>query len=74
MEVATQDFYLSAYLRLNGLELISLKDYGQRSLFVFEDGEQFQELKKKYYWNEALVDPEAYKRAIRELKGLCMNK
>ena len=74
MEVETQDFYLSAFLRLKGLELIDLKDYGQRSLFVFEDNEQFQDLKKKYYWHEANVDPMAYKQAIRDLKGLTMNR
>ena len=74
MEVETQDFYLSAFLRLSGLEIIDLKNYGQRCLFVFNDDERFQELKKKYYWHEAHVDPMAYKQAIRELKGLTMNR
>ena len=42
--------------------------------FVFHDDERFQELKKKYYWHEAHVDPMAYKQAIRKLKGLTMNR
>jgi len=73
MNVETQDFYLSAFLRLEGLVLLDLRDYGQRSLFVFDDDEQFQTLKQQYYFNQATVDPLAYKKAIRELKGLCMN-
>ena len=73
MNVETQDFYLSAYLRLEGMELRDLRDYGQRRLFVFDDDDQFQKLKKQYYFNQAKVDPLAFKKAIRELKGLCMN-
>ena len=73
MEVETQDFYLSAFLRLEGHEMKYMKQYGSRKLFVFEDDAKFQELKQKYYWNEAAVNPLEYKKAIRELKDLVMN-
>jgi len=36
MYVETQDFYLTAYMRLKGIELVNLKDYGNRKLFVLE--------------------------------------
>ena len=75
MEVITQDFYLSAFLRLKGLhmtEMRSSKD--NRMLFVFEDTEEFQDLKQQYYWKQAHVDPLGYKQAIRELKGLIMDR
>ncbi len=73
MNVETQDFYLTAYVCLQGISMLSLKDYGARKLFVFEDNEKFQELKQRYYWNEAAVDPLAYKKEIRRLKDLVMN-
>lgn len=72
MEVATQDFYLTAYLRLSGLALKDLRDEGRRHLFVFDDNEQFQRLKRAYYFNQAQVDPLNFKRSIRELKSLIM--
>ena len=53
--------------------MLSLKDYGSRKLFVFEDNAKFQELKQRYYWNEAIVDPLEYKKEIRRLKDLVMN-
>ena len=56
MYVETQDFYLTAYMRLKGIELVNLKDYGNRKLFVFEDGESFQNLRQQYYWNNTNVD------------------
>lgn len=74
MEVSTQDFYLSTYLRLKGLELKELRNFEGRKLFVFEDTDEFQKLKKMYYWNEASVDPLEYKKGIRELKGLTMSQ
>lgn len=74
MEVETQDFYLTAFLCQQGLPLKDIRAFGDRSLFVFEDSDEFQELKKKYYWNEALVDPLLFKQEIRTLKGLTMNR
>ena len=73
MEVETQDFYLSAYLRLKGLEMIDMKSFGTRKLFVFEDNDQFQELKQDYYWNKAAVSPLEFKKEIRKLKDIIMH-
>ena len=73
MEVETQDFYLSAFLCLKGQPLKSLKDYGSRKLFVFEDNEAFQELKQQYYWDQGSVSPLSYKKEIRRLKDLVMH-
>jgi hypothetical protein len=72
MEVATQDFYLTAFLRLNGVVLKDLREDGRRHLFVFDDNEQLQNLKRTYYFNQAQVDPLSFKRSIRELKSLIM--
>ena len=69
MKVETQDFYLSAFLCLSGIIIVEIKEYGARKLFVFDDTEEFQELKREYYWHEAKVDPLLFKKQIRELKA-----
>ena len=70
MEITTQDFYLTAYLRLKGVEITDLRDEGRRHLFVFEDNDEFQRLRRDYYYDEASVPPQMFKRSIRELKAL----
>ena len=69
-ETTTQDIWLAAVAYQNGYELSDLRKLGDRKLFVFEDTEEFQELKRDYYWHQAKVDPLKFKRAIRELKAL----
>jgi len=49
MKVETQDFYFAVFLRLNGIDLDSMSDYGSRKMFVFKDNEQYQKLKRAYY-------------------------
>ncbi|MBT3683861.1 MAG: hypothetical protein HOF29_12420 [Candidatus Marinimicrobia bacterium] len=73
MEVETQDFYLSAFLRLKKLEMLGMKSFGSRKLFIFEDNDIFQKLKQEYYWNKAVVDPLEYKKEIRILKDSIMH-
>ncbi|MBT4852971.1 MAG: hypothetical protein HON37_13010 [Candidatus Marinimicrobia bacterium] len=73
MEVETQDFYLSAFLRLKKLEMLGMKSFGSRKLFIFEDNDIFQKLKQEYYWNKAVVDPLEYKKEIRRLKDSIMH-
>ena len=73
MEVETQDFYLSAFLRLKGLEMKDMKSFGSRKMFVFEDNDIFQELKQDYYWNKAQVSPLEFKKEIRKLKDIIMH-
>jgi hypothetical protein len=73
MDVETQDFYLSAFLRLKKLEMLGMKSFGSRKLFIFEDNDIFQKLKQEYYWNKAVVDPLEYKKEIRILKDSIMH-
>lgn len=49
MKVETQDLYFAVFCRLSGIELESMSEYGQRKMFVFEDNEQYQKLKRAYY-------------------------
>ena len=73
MKVETQDFYFAVWLRLKNIPLEEMKKFGDRKMFVFEDNEQYQKLKRAYYWNQATVDPLLFKKGIRELKGLMIN-
>ncbi len=49
MKVETQDLYFAVFCRLNGIELDSMNNYGSRKMFVFEDTDEYQKLKKAYY-------------------------
>lgn len=73
MLVTTQDLFLTAFVRLKGIKLEDLRDIGDRKLFVFENTDEYQCLKRKYYFNEARVDPLEYKNMIRELKAAVMS-
>jgi len=70
MEIATQDMWLSAYACHNDIKLKGLREYGDRKLFIFDDTPEFQNIKREFYWNEALVDPLLYKNEIRKLKAM----
>ena len=72
MEIATQDMWLTAYACHNNIKLKGLRDYGDRKLFIFDDTEEFQNIKREFYWNEARVDPLLYKKEIRKLKALTL--
>lgn len=73
MHVETQDMWLTAFLTLKGLKLHQLRDYGPRKLFIFNDDEKFQNLKRDYYYNLGSVDPLELKNKIRELKSMTLN-
>ena len=71
IETTTQDIWLAAFICQQGVEIIDLREAeGQRKLFVFEDTDEYQLLKRDYYWHEGQVDPLRFKKAIRELKAL----
>lgn len=71
MKTTTQDIWLAAYVCQQGIEITDLRLIeGDRKLFEFEDTDEFQLLKRDYYWHRAEVDPLRFKKAIRELKSL----
>lgn len=49
MKVETQDFYFAVFCNLNNVELVEMKDYGSRKMFVFNDTKEYQKLKRAYY-------------------------
>ena len=72
IQTTTQDLWLASYAWYNGFKLIDLRELGDRKLFVFEDSDEFQLMKRDYYWHRGQVDRLRLKKAIRELKALTM--
>lgn len=72
IETTTQDTWLASYARQKGHKLIDLRELGGRKLFVFVDSEDFQLMKRDYYWHRGQVDPLKLKRSVRELKTLAI--
>ncbi|MGC9513400.1 MAG: hypothetical protein ACP5D8_07180 [Fidelibacterota bacterium] len=70
LETTTQDIWLAAYACQHGFDITDLRNLGDRKLFVFEDSDAFQDLKRDYYWHKAKVDPLGLKRSLQKLKAL----
>lgn len=71
MKTTTQDIWLAAFICQRGIEITGLRLIeGDRKLFEFEDTDEFQLLKRDYYWHRAEVDPIRFKRELRKLKAL----
>lgn len=74
MEHITTDFYLSCYLTHSGLKIKEIRRNNPRKLeFVFEDSPSLNELKRKYFWHEAKVNPIQFKEHIKMLKDMMYN-
>lgn len=69
---ATNDFYLSAFLKAKGLKLIDTERDGRRTTFIFEDIENRKQLIKEFY-NDGVVKVNDFKNAIQDLKAVIYN-
>ncbi len=67
MKLLTTDFYLAAYLKAEGMQLINHEREDRRSIFQFS-GENIEELKREYESGTAQVYVQEIKSAIRQLK------
>ena len=69
----TQDFYFVVFAMNEGIKPLEIQETGQRKLFIFENSPRFQDVKRTYYWDEAVVNPRHYKREIHRLKAIISN-
>jgi len=69
---ASTDFYLSAYLKAKGLRLLDVERDGRRATFIFEDRRDRKELIRSFY-NNGVVEINAFKNAIQDLKAATYN-
>jgi len=67
MKLLTTDFYLAAYLKAEGMQLVNHEREDRRSIFQFE-GENIENLKDEYENGQAKVYVQDIKTAIRQLK------
>jgi len=66
---ATSDFYLASYLKAINLKLLSTEREGRRITFVFESNSKMKDIILSFY-NDGMVEVNAYKNAIADLKAL----
>ncbi len=66
----SSDFYLSAYLKAEGFELMDVRREGRRAVFVFRDRPDRREAVMAFFSNKAAFRPMAFVAAIREMKAL----
>ena len=68
--IGIKDLYLSAFLRLKGVPLLSVERQGDRSIFYFQAGEETGGLVAEYISGKALVNPQVLRLSLRELKSI----
>lgn len=68
----TSDLYLSAFLKAKGLKVINTSKNGSKSIFVFADREDRENLIREFF-NDGLVNITAYKNALQDLKTMLFN-
>jgi len=67
----TCDLYLSAYLSIEGMKVVTIDRYNpQRCNFIFENREDVDELIETFRLGKARVEPKQYMFKIRELKSM----
>jgi predicted RNA-binding protein YlxR (DUF448 family) len=70
-QFSTSDFYLAAFLRAKGFQLLDInKTNPQRALFIFKDKEGRQSLVEDFLFGRAEIEPRSFVSAIKELKQL----
>ena len=45
----TQDFYFVVFAMNEGIKPLEIQETGQRKLFIFENSQRFQNVKRTYY-------------------------
>lgn len=67
----SSDLYLSAYLSLKGVKVITVDRFNpQRCNFIFEKDESITKLIEEFKLGQARVEPKQYMFKIRELKSM----
>jgi predicted RNA-binding protein YlxR (DUF448 family) len=70
-QFSTSDFYLAAFLRAKGFQLLDInKTNPQRALFIFKDKEGRESLVEDFLFGRAEIEPKSFVSAIKELKQL----
>jgi hypothetical protein len=68
----TTDFWLAVFLKASGLKIITVKKNCGRSIFVFENRNDREQLIRDFY-NDGLIRVNAVKNAAQDLKSMIHN-
>jgi len=68
----TSDFYLACFLKASGMKLREPQRDGRRTLFVFEDRQDREDLIRAFY-NDGRINVSAFTHAIQDLKAVIYN-
>lgn len=69
---ASSDLWLCAYLKACGMKLTGTEREGRRCVFLFEDRADRERLILDFY-NRGVVEVNAYRHALDDLKSLVYN-
>jgi hypothetical protein len=68
----TTDLYLSSYLKARGLRLQDARRDGRRTIFVFADQPDREQLVLEFY-NDGTIRVNDFKNALQDLKAIVYN-
>lgn len=70
-EYQTKDFYTAAFLITKGSSIVNINNNDpKRVFFAFKDFEGREGLVRAFLYGQAVVEPQAFIAAIKNLKGL----
>lgn len=71
-EYPTTDFWLASWLKAKGVNIIKVKKDNGRSIFIFEDRPDREDLIREYY-NHGLIEVGLLKNAVQDMKSILHN-
>jgi hypothetical protein len=69
-KIEIKDLYLSAYLKSEGIPLISFKSRNGHTVFIFQNDEKIGELINDYIKDQASINIKIFRNSLRDLKSL----
>jgi|APSaa5957512622_1039677.scaffolds.fasta_scaffold47760_2 hypothetical protein len=74
-EYRTSDFYIASFLIAKGFKVAWIdKTNPKRYVFIFQDTADWESLVDDYLYRQAVVEPQAFANAIKELKQFIYRK
>jgi len=69
-EFRTSDFYVAVFCKTKGMKLTGMDKSNPRSVFIFEDQDDREEMIRNYWDACAIVEPKAFVENIRSLRQM----
>lgn len=69
-KIEIKDLYLSAYLKSEGIPLISFEPRDRHTVFIFQNDKKIGELINDYIRDQASINIKIFRNSLRDLKSL----